>query len=31
MRRAVAFAQDIAASKQVAELFPQVVDAYRDC
>lgn len=30
MRRAVAFAKDIAASKQVAELFPKVVDAYRD-
>ena len=30
MRRAVAFAKDIAASKQVAELFPRVVDAYRD-
>jgi predicted helicase len=30
MRRAVAFAKDIAASKQVAELFPRVVEAYRD-
>lgn len=30
MRRAVAFAKDIAASKQVAEMFPRVVDAYRD-
>lgn len=30
MRRAVAFAKDIAASKQVAALFPKVVDAYRD-
>lgn len=30
MRRAVAFAKDIAASKQVAELFPKVVDAYRE-
>lgn len=30
MRRAVAFAKDIAASKQVAEVFPAVVDAYRD-
>ncbi len=30
MRRAVAFAKDIAASKQVADLFPRVVDAYRD-
>ncbi len=30
MRRAVAFAQDIAASKQIAALFPRVVDAYRD-
>ncbi|MCF7547150.1 DEAD/DEAH box helicase [Pseudonocardia sp. WMMC193] len=30
MRRAVAFAQDIASSKKVAELFPRVVDAYRD-
>ncbi|AZI65644.1 DEAD/DEAH box helicase (plasmid) [Rhodococcus sp. NJ-530] len=30
MRRAVAFAKDIAASKQVAEVFPTVVDAYRD-
>ncbi|OBB87978.1 DEAD/DEAH box helicase [Mycolicibacterium peregrinum] len=30
MRRAVAFAKDIATSKQVAELFPKVVDAYRD-
>ena len=29
MRRAVAFAKDIAASTQVADLFPQVVDAYR--
>ncbi len=30
MHRAVAFAKDIAASKQVAALFPRVVDAYRD-
>ncbi|WP_264074113.1 hypothetical protein, partial [Mycolicibacter minnesotensis] len=30
MRRAVAFAKDIAASKKVAELFPKVVDAYRE-
>lgn len=30
MRRAVAFAKDIAASKQVASVFPAVVDAYRD-
>lgn len=30
MRRAVAFAQDIASSKQVADLFPRVVDAYRE-
>jgi predicted helicase len=30
MRRAVAFAKDIAASKQVAEMFPKVVDAYRE-
>lgn len=30
MRRAVAFAKDIAASKQVAELFPKVVEAYRE-
>lgn len=30
MRRAVAFAKDIATSKQIAELFPKVVDAYRD-
>ncbi|MBT0568494.1 DEAD/DEAH box helicase [Williamsia sp. CHRR-6] len=30
MARAVAFARDIAASKQVAEVFPAVVDAYRD-
>ncbi|MCK8673951.1 DEAD/DEAH box helicase [Rhodococcus sp. HM1] len=30
MRRAVAFAKDIAASKQVAEVFPTVVDAYLD-
>lgn len=30
MRRAVAFAKDIAASKQVAAMFPRVVDAYRD-
>ncbi len=30
MRRAVAFAQDIATSKQVADVFPRVVDAYRD-
>src|SRR5699024_11875003 len=30
MRRAVAFAKDIKTSKQVAEIFPAVVDAYRD-
>ncbi|ALG86377.1 DEAD/DEAH box helicase [Gordonia phthalatica] len=30
MRRAVVFAKDIAASKQVSEVFPAVVDAYRD-
>ncbi|OZF50681.1 DEAD/DEAH box helicase [Rhodococcus sp. 14-2470-1a] len=30
MRRAVAFAKDIAASKQVSDVFPSVVDAYRD-
>ena len=30
MRRAVAFCRKIDESKQVAELFPQVVDAYRD-
>ncbi|WP_063054754.1 DEAD/DEAH box helicase [Nocardia salmonicida] len=30
MRRAVVFAKDIAASKQVAEVFPAVVDTYRD-
>ena len=30
MQRAVAFAKDIAASKQVAELFPRVVEAYQD-
>jgi predicted helicase len=30
MRRAVAFVRDIAASRQVAEIFPAVVDAYRD-
>ncbi|WP_221297315.1 DEAD/DEAH box helicase [Prescottella equi] len=30
MKRAVVFAKDIAASKQVAEVFPSVVDAYRD-
>lgn len=30
MRRAVVFAKDIAASKEVAEVFPSVVDAYRD-
>ncbi|MFE2122408.1 DEAD/DEAH box helicase [Rhodococcus aetherivorans] len=30
MRRAVAFAKDIAASKQVAGVFPTVVDAYLD-
>ncbi|MBC2637513.1 MULTISPECIES: DEAD/DEAH box helicase [unclassified Rhodococcus (in: high G+C Gram-positive bacteria)] len=30
MRRGVAFAKDIAASKQVAEVFPAVVDAYRE-
>ncbi|WP_345424427.1 DEAD/DEAH box helicase [Pseudonocardia xishanensis] len=30
MRRAVAFAQDIASSKKVKDLFPRVVDAYRD-
>ncbi|WP_445168250.1 DEAD/DEAH box helicase [Mycolicibacterium sp. Dal123E01] len=29
MRRAVAFAQDIATSKQVADAFPKVVNAYR--
>jgi predicted helicase len=29
MQRAVAFAQDIKASKQVAELFPRVVEAYQ--
>lgn len=29
MRRAVAFARDIKSSKQVADLFPQVVDVYR--
>ncbi|AWT25983.1 hypothetical protein Csp1_11830 [Corynebacterium provencense] len=30
MRRAVAFARDIKASRQVAEMFPQVVSAYQD-
>jgi predicted helicase len=30
MRRAVAFAKDIKSSKQVAEMFPQVVTAYQD-
>ncbi len=30
MKRAVAFAKDIAASKKVAAMFPRVVDAYRD-
>ena len=30
MRRAVAFAKDIAASTQLAEVFPSVVDSYRD-
>ncbi|WP_417287711.1 DEAD/DEAH box helicase [Corynebacterium variabile] len=30
MRRAVAFAKDIKTSKQVAEMFPQVVSAYQD-
>lgn len=30
MRRAVAFAKDIAASKKVATLFPQVAEAYRE-
>ncbi|MEU8901410.1 DEAD/DEAH box helicase [Nocardia sp. NPDC048505] len=30
MRRAVVFAKDIAASRQVADVFPAVVDAYRD-
>lgn len=30
MRRAVVFAKDIAASRQVAEVFPNVVDAYRE-
>ncbi|MCJ0895327.1 DEAD/DEAH box helicase [Rhodococcus sp. ARC_M5] len=30
MKRAVAFAKDIAASKQVAEVFPNVIDAYRE-
>lgn len=30
MRRAVAFAKDIATSKQIAELFPKIVEAYRD-
>ncbi|MDH6245529.1 DEAD/DEAH box helicase [Mycobacterium sp. OTB74] len=30
MRRAVAFAKDIATSKQVTDLFPKVVDAYRE-
>ncbi|MGH3966830.1 MAG: helicase-related protein, partial [Mycobacterium sp.] len=29
MRRAVAFARDIKSSKQVAEMFPRVVEAYR--
>ena len=30
MRRAVAFAKDIAASKKVADLFPRVVETYRE-
>jgi predicted helicase len=30
MQRAVAFARDIAASKQVANLFPRVVEAFQD-
>ena len=30
MRRAVAFAKDIATSKQVTDLFPKVVEAYRE-
>lgn len=30
MRRAVAFAKDIKSSKQVAEMFPQVVSAYQN-
>jgi predicted helicase len=30
MRRAVAFAENIKTSKQVADVFPAVVDAYRD-
>ncbi len=30
MRRAVAFAKDIAASTQLADVFPSVVDSYRD-
>ncbi len=30
MRRAVAFAKDIKTSKQVAEMFPKVVEAYRE-
>jgi predicted helicase len=30
MRRAVAFAKDIATSKKIAELLPRVVDTYRD-
>lgn len=30
MQRAVVFARDIASSKQVAEVFPAVVNAYRD-
>ncbi|GAC83979.1 hypothetical protein GP2_017_00070 [Gordonia paraffinivorans NBRC 108238] len=30
MRRAVAFAKDIATSKSIAHMFPAVVDAYRD-
>lgn len=30
MRRAVAFARDIKTSKQVAEMFPKVVEAYQD-
>lgn len=30
MRRAVAFAKDIASSESVADMFPAVVDAYRD-
>nr|WP_204080672.1 DEAD/DEAH box helicase [Mycobacterium riyadhense] len=30
MRRAVAFAKDIKTSKQIAEMFPKVVEAYQD-